>query len=208
MLDHRPEAEYSQAITPWGRANSVQRYPKGIRSYGTPSHGGFCVPLKLADTMPEHLREIGERTGTGVWFEEDCGWSAVPTAFAECFTVEEIGHATSTLKSWYPSAFEQHYEIELKPGESFVKDERAWKEAHRDDWVVVSALRSTKHPGYTRCHAVLGGNHTMDSEYQYYLVKSDRYAQREKSHVIDTKGGDIEVTKQWFDEAWSSCYAK
>jgi len=220
--EREPDSEPSQANTPWGKAHYVTRFPKGIRTYSTAGHGGFCVPLKLADEhMPRVLREIGDRRLNGVWFEEDCEWGAVVAAFPSYFTKSSVAAAMQTLANWHPDAYEAHYGVTLTDEESTKKAERSFYRDNENAWIVRSALSSKTVRGYALCIAEIGGGMTggvargevsyADPKMypvQHYLVSTKRYDARETNgHVIDTTAGDIEVTAMWFKEAWDACYA-
>tara|TARA_Y100000034_G_scaffold122670_1_gene168437 strand:+ start:330 stop:998 length:669 start_codon:yes stop_codon:yes gene_type:complete len=221
MLTEHPPSERSAAPTPWGKADVVARYPRGIRSYSTPSHGGFCVPLRLADEhMPRVLREIGDRQSNGVWFEEDCDWAAVVAAFPTLFPKREVAEAMTTLANWQPDAFETHFGVILTDDESFKKAERSFYREADGRWIVRSALSSKTVKDYVLCIAEIGGGMTggvARGEITYsdhktypeahYLVHRERYDARGRfGHLIDTSEGDIEVTPMWFKEAWKACY--
>jgi len=136
--------------TPWGAAQTADRYQKGITFYTTSSHGGFKVCATLNVQIPEYMRDAGG------WYEEDCDWSVVATIFpaaiaayfARCEaeghkwwgaasaqekTAEDLAHARQTLRSWKPEAYERFYGVTLQPGESYIKDERA-KNGGRLPW--------------------------------------------------------------------------
>jgi hypothetical protein len=69
--------------------------------------------------MPDHLRlDDG-------WYEEDCDYALVVTAFPDRFTEKMRESAKRTLKDWRPDAYEAEYGVTLVPGESYTKDARA-----------------------------------------------------------------------------------
>jgi hypothetical protein len=102
--------------TPWGRSDSSTRVARGIVFYDTPSHGGYHVAPTVNATMPDHLRLADG------WYEEDCDWSRVVTAFPETFTAKDREAAEHTLRNWCPAAWEVHYGRALVAGESFMRD--------------------------------------------------------------------------------------
>lgn len=105
--------------TPWGPSQHAERVTRGITFYGTAGHGGYKVSAKLNASMPGHLRlDDG-------WYEEDCDWSLVVTAFPQHFDDKTREAAKRTLKAWKPEAYEAEYGVTLAPGESYMKDARA-----------------------------------------------------------------------------------
>ena len=170
--------------TPWGVADYAREYAAGIVFYGTPSHGGFKLSAERLVRMHPALRE------TDGWFEEDCDWAKVAFAFPECFTDEQHEAAIRALKDWYPDEYEVVTGETLAPGDSHIKDQRLFHERHAQDWVVISAIRSDRHPGMVECIAALGGKRgewgRSDPEKRRYLVSDAEYDRRgEFDFVID-----------------------
>ena len=170
--------------TPWGVADYAREYAAGIIFYGTPSHGGFKLSAERLVRMHPALRE------TDGWFEEDCDWAKVAFAFPECFTDEQHEAAIRALKDWYPDEYEVVNGETLAPGDSHIKDQRLFHERHAQDWVVISAIRSDRHPGMVECIAALGGKRgewgRSDPEKRRYLVSDAEYDRRgEFGFVID-----------------------
>ena len=159
--------------TPWGVADYAREYAAGIVFYGTPSHGGFKLSAERLVRMHPALRE------TDGWFEEDCDWAKVAFAFPECFTDEQHEAAIRALKDWYPDEYEVVTGETLAPGDSHIKDQRLFHERHAQDWVVISAIRSDRHPGMVECIAALGGKRgewgRSDPEKRRYLVSDAEY---------------------------------
>lgn len=127
--------------TPWGVAQTSERYVRGITAYTTASHGGFHVCPTLNAQVPVYMRI---RDG---WYEEDCDWAIVATMFPDAFrkhaperAEKTLAAARDTLRNWRPEAYEYFYSVTLAPGESIVKDERAFYAAHALDWLAVSAF--------------------------------------------------------------------
>ena len=109
--------------TPWGSADFATDYTEGVTFYTTPSHGGFHVSRARTAEMPAHLRNAAG------WYEEDCEWAKVATAFPTLFTEKDLEAAERTLKNWCPNVWERHYGRKLLPGESYIRDNplpRAW----------------------------------------------------------------------------------
>ena len=88
--------------TKWGKAQTSKRHGVGIMAYTTSSHGGFHVSPKLNAQIPSYLRrEDG-------WYEEDCDWCLVVTAFPDRFPHDRVAGALDTLECWHQVAFKIH----------------------------------------------------------------------------------------------------
>ena len=120
--------------TPWGRAQYGYKYGPGVNSYGCAGHGGFKVAAGKLKKMHPALAAVGGDDG---WFEEDCDWAAVAVAFPEMFTQKDVDYALESLIRWNPDAYEGFSGVTLEQGESPVKDERVWKEAHHNSFIAV-----------------------------------------------------------------------
>jgi hypothetical protein len=165
--------------TPWGAADYEKLYAEGVVFYGAPSHGGFKLDAERNAKVHPLLRE---RSG---WYEEDCAWSKVAFTFPEIFSEKDRVAAVATLKDWYPDAYEAIAVVQLAPGESVVKDERRFHQAHADDWVAISAITSGRHPGMIECVAAKGGARGQVPE-RRYLVSQEEYRNRGRfGFVID-----------------------
>src|SRR3546814_5707563 len=81
------------------------------------------------------------------WYEEDCEWSKVAIGLPDLFTDYERRHADRTFRDYYPECCEAVHGRALEPGESFANDRRLFREAHAQDWVVVSAITSKEQIG-------------------------------------------------------------
>ena len=110
--------------TPWGCADHVEKYRRGIIWYSTPSHGGFHLCKTLNERVPPYMREPSG------WYEEDCDWAIVATVFPDAFLEHEgpekgtksIEAAKRTLQNWHPDLFEKWYGTTLAAGESYIRD--------------------------------------------------------------------------------------
>ena len=58
-------------ITPWGRADHVERLAYGIVRVSTPSHGGYYVPVAVRSRIPEHRQQHATTWAGPGWYEED-----------------------------------------------------------------------------------------------------------------------------------------
>ncbi|WP_054313303.1 hypothetical protein [Mesorhizobium sp. 1M-11] len=159
----------SRARTPWGTSQGTTVYADGVAFHSTASHGGFHLsPDRNAKVHP--LLRAG-----AAWYEEDCHWAAVAHAFPELFTDSEMASAESTIRNWYPEAWEAIHGKVLLPGQSSTKDEREFQKRHVDDWIVVSAIRSDHEPGFTEVVATMGGDRSGKRGTRRYLVPSEEY---------------------------------
>lgn len=113
--------------SPWGAVQSTTVVADGIISVSTASHGGIKLDAEHQALMPEHWRKEGG------WYEEDCNWclpfiifqADILTHGDEC-AVRTIRHSrhVEILKDWHPDLYEEWFKTTLKPGESFIKDDR------------------------------------------------------------------------------------
>jgi len=170
----------SSASTPWGGAQSATAYAEGIVEYATASHGGFHLSPERNAAVHPTLRSEGG------WYEEDCGWAAVAITFPDLFTAFEQRCAETTLKDWFPDAWEVIFEAVLGPGDSYEKDRHAFAAAHVADWVVISAIRSADHAHMIEVVATLGGRRDPHAEERRFLVPTVEYeADRRFGFVVD-----------------------
>ena len=101
----KPErkTECVTTATPWGKADMVTRYARGINFYSTPGHGGFHLSAKMNKRVPVELRE---QSFAGLalkgWYEEDCDAYIVIVTFSEYFTPEEVEKARVALANYLP----------------------------------------------------------------------------------------------------------
>ncbi|MBV5262618.1 hypothetical protein J3S89_01025, partial [Pinisolibacter sp. B13] len=170
----------SSASTPWGGAQSAILYAEGIVEYATASHGGFHLSPERNAAVHPTLRSEGG------WYEEDCGWAAVAITFPDLFTAFERRCAETTLKDWFPDAWEAISDTVLGPGASYQRDRRAFAAAHVADWVVISAIRSVDHARMVEVVATLGGRRDPRAEERRFLVSAAEYeVDRPFGFVVD-----------------------
>jgi hypothetical protein len=165
--------------TPWGPSQEATLYAQGVVAHTTASHGGFLLSPERNAKVHRLLRS---RDG---FYEEDSAWAAVAVTFPDLFTSVERRSAEATLKDWEPDAWEAMSGTVLAPGDSHVKDRRAFEREHADDWVVISALRSDHYPGMTEVIATRGGRRDHDPGERRFLVPSTEYQVRRFDFVID-----------------------
>lgn len=177
-------SESCKTATPWGAAQHVDRYVKGMNSYSTASHGGFKVSVALNDKIPAILRnEKG-------WYEEDCEWAKIAFSLPQFFTDFEKKHAERTMISSYPDEYEAITGKVIPEGQSPTKDRALFEKRNADNWVVISAGRADDHEGMTKVTATKGGKRSEYNkppvEEKQFLVPSDEYgAKWAKGFVID-----------------------
>lgn len=167
------------ASTPWGGSQGATVYAEGIVAHSTASHGGFHLSAECNAQVHPMLR------AEGGWYEEDCAWAIVAITFPQLFTSFERRCAESTLKDWWPDAWETIFGTILAPGESYEKDRRAFEIEHANSWVVISAIRSNQHAGMVEVIATRGGRRDDVAEEQRFLVPSDEYDIGRFGFVVD-----------------------
>lgn len=165
--------------TPWGWSQMATVYAEGVVSHVTASHGGFHLSPERNAQVHTALRS------SDCYYEEDCCWAAVAITFPDLFTGYERRIADATCKTWQPDAWEAIHGVVLAPGQSHVKDRRAFERDHTHDWVVKSALRSDQHPEMTEVIATRGGNRGNGAEERRFLVPSSEYEVGRFGFVID-----------------------
>ena len=167
-----------RAMTPWGPAQQSRIYGEGVIEHSTADHGGFHL-----DVTRNALVDRRWRDEEG-WYEEDSQWAIVAATFSELFTTSERASADKTLRHSEPDAYEAIFGLVLEPGQSRVKDERAFKRDHTADWIVVAAITSSQEPGFVECIATLGGDRLSKAE-RRFLVPAGEYEIGPFGFVID-----------------------
>jgi hypothetical protein len=167
--------------TPWGSVQYIQYIAEGIQHVSTAGHGGIKLDRKRNSAMPEYLR------CEGGWYEEDCDWAKVAVVYPSGFTPKQQESAKNTLQHWCPEGFEAFFQCTILPGHSHVKDEKAFQEAHKNDWVVVAASgdwHANVPKGFVGVTARLGGKTVFygdeKPEERYFLVPDAEYDNRSK----------------------------
>ena len=127
--------------SPWGSIEHATRYGEGTWFVGTSGHGGLKLDPARNQAMPDALRLAGG------CYEQDIEWSRVAVANPSMFTAREVREATRTMRNWHPEAWEAFSGTVLQPGESHVKDRRAFMAAHEHDLLGVSAIVIAHHVG-------------------------------------------------------------
>jgi hypothetical protein len=170
-------SEGCKTNTPWGQADGVDRYVKGLNRYNTPGHGGFKVAATLNARIPEILRNADG------WYEEDSEWAKIAFALPEFFTDFEKKHALSTVINWYPDEYEALTGKIIPEGQSQEKDKKLFTARNADNWVVISASSSKEHEGMVETWATKGGHRKEwngpEIEEKRFLVPSTDYNSRQ-----------------------------
>jgi hypothetical protein len=170
--------------TPWGRSQYSKQHGRGIVFYGTAGHGGFHVSKTLNAQMPDGLRQ---QSG---WYEEDGEWAKVALAFPDRFEQKDIEAAKSTIKNGYPDAYEKLFNVVIPPGESRVKDQRAFLAEHANDLLTVAAWGSWHEAvpkGMVGVAAQVGGrpeDARIERESRYFLVPAEEYEKRNRNGLV------------------------
>jgi hypothetical protein len=169
----------AHASTPWGPSQGAVRYGEGVVFHSTSGHGGFHLSAERNAKVHPLLRHGGG------WYEEDAAWAAVATAWPDLFTGLEQRQADETLRHSWPDAWEAIHGRVLHLGESRFRDAEAFARAHAQDWVVISAIYSDHHPGFTEVVATRGGRRDQQAEERRFLVPSAEYKVGPFGFVID-----------------------
>lgn len=172
--------------TLWGHPQDRIECLPGIWWVSTSSHGGYCVSSEREAAIPAHLNQ-------GIYYEEDCDWALLHLAFPELNEAhskdtDEIRKSVEkTVRDWHPTAYEKHFGRKLKPGESYINDQRQLQHQNRNRWVVVSAFGSWHKncpEGMVLVCATLGGKRTHGLEERWYLIPEKEYDDRTGSFVV------------------------
>jgi hypothetical protein len=147
--------------------------------HSTPGHGGFHLTADRNAQVHSLLRSAGG------WYEEDAAWAAVATAWSDLFTGLESRQAEETLRHSWPDAWEAIKGQALRPGESRTRDGEAFAREHAKDWVMISAIYSDQHRGFTEVIATRGGRRDPQSEERRFLLPSGEYKVGRFDFVID-----------------------
>lgn len=169
----------AHANTPWGPSQGAVRYGEGVVFHSTSGHGGFHL------TADRNAQVLSLLRSAGGWYEEDAAWAAVATAWPDLFTGLERRQAEETLRHSWPDAWEAIHGRALEPGESRTRDGEAFARDHANDWVVISAIYSDQHRGFTEVIATRGGRRDPKSEERRFLVPSADYKVGAFGFVID-----------------------
>lgn len=161
-----------QIPTPWQKSQTRTRYADGIEAVTCSGHGGILLsPEMNALVDPEWRNPQGA-------YEEDQCWAIVAFTFPDIFTQYEMKHAVQTLKNDFPSTYERLTGTILALEESESKRRHAFFEEHKDDLIVISAVRSKHDASKLLCSAAVGGRGVDPQRLPHttsYLVDLDEY---------------------------------
>lgn len=170
---------HSRVHTPWGTSQGATIYAEGVVCHSTAGHGGFHLSAERNCMVHPMLRVPGG------YYEEDEAWAIVAITFPDLFTSFERRCAEKTLKDSWPDAWEAIFATALQPGESVEKDRRTFEREHATEWIVVSAIASSRQKGFVECVATPGGKRGPGAEERRFLVPSDEYKVGRFGFVID-----------------------
>lgn len=168
----------SRAHTPWGASQGATLYAEGIERHSTAGHGGFKLSAERNRKVHPTLRSKGG------WYE-DAEWAIVAITFPHLFTAFERRCAERTIKNSWPDAWETIFGTVLALGESHEKDRRSFALTHANDWIVISAITSSRCEGFVECVATPGGRRGAGTEERRFLVPSSEYEVGRFGFVID-----------------------
>lgn len=169
----------SRASTPWGASQGATVYGEGVLFHSTASHGGFHLsPDRNAAVHPKLQSASG-------FYEEDGDWAAVAFAWPALFTALERRQAEESLRHNHPEAWEAIHGRALHPGESRERDRQSFARDHAKDWVVISAIYSDQHRGFTEVVATRGGQRDPSVEERRFLIPSAEYKSGPFGFVVD-----------------------
>lgn len=176
--------ESSRTSTPWGQADQVVRYTRGLNSYCTPRHGGFKVSEALNMSIPEMLRNADG------WYEEDSEWAKVAFALPQHFTDHEIQKAHENLINYYPNEYEALTGKVIEEGQSSTRDETLFHTRNAGNWVAISAINSDEEEGMVLVTATMDGQRERHDgpsvEEKRFLVPNEEYRSRSRfGFVVD-----------------------
>jgi len=119
------------------------------------------------------------------WYEEDCDWCLVVIAFSGDFLkkygqdkwADIYNNAIRTMRDWHPERYEQYFNIELKPGESRIKDDRLFKERNHSNYIVIAAWSGTGswHKEIPAGMVGVCAKRNSDEAEGYFLVPKSEY---------------------------------
>ena len=184
---------YEHMRTPWGAAQTARVLIDGIGQVSTAGHGGFKLSKERNAQVPLYMRQPSG------WYEEDCE-VAIPLVVFDAdlrrdgpaWLVESLDKypPAQTIANYWPDWYERYFNVKLKPEESHVLRERAFKAEHANDYVAVSAFGDWQKgvpKGMVGVHATLGESRQEPawSNGKWFLVPAEEYQARNGSFVID-----------------------
>lgn len=157
--------------TPWGMSHSKTKYARGINFYSCAGHGGIILSAGMNAKVPEYARNPNRA------YEEDIDWAIVVTFFPEHFNTKMREDAFSTVKNWLPEIWERRYGVELKPGESYIKDRNAEEERNSHKYTVTSAWGDWQN-NVPKGMVGVSATKRATGEAKFFLVANEEYEKR------------------------------
>lgn len=171
-MNHRTPPAVSSS--PWDAVQECTKLDDGVFWVSTAGHGGLMIDKPTASALlSEPARRHGMDWGNFICYEEDCQCSIVffdrPAILEAWFmkrcerpaTPDDHDKNTDSVKNWEWRYYEERTGITLQPGESYIKDEMLFYQAHAEDWLGVSATGgSSWEPvpeGFVKVTAAKGG---------------------------------------------------
>ncbi|WP_159599788.1 DUF7007 domain-containing protein [Agromyces humi] len=149
--------------TPYGAADHIEHVADGIVFAGTPSHGSYKLSKERNAAIPAPLRRS--------WYEEDAESSIVQMFHPDAFPAVDQAAAEQSVKDWFPNEYEAATGRELLVGESHLRDEQRWTEAHFDDLVSHGVQGDPDRPGYV----IVGVRHRGQDTNRRFRVPIDEH---------------------------------
>jgi len=166
--------------TPWGSAQYIKPFGRGIGECGTAGHGGVRVSRALAEKtmLPAVLKQAIVRKDY-YWFEEDCAYSLVVLSFPERFEEKAHEYAHAAAKNWFPDEYTLLTGNAVALEESHTLQRRKFEAETRDRFVVCSASGDWKEGVPAGMVEVLA-KRASDGARVTALVPADEYQTRGK----------------------------
>lgn len=182
------EVEITIKRSPWGEVDCQMFVAEGINFVTTPGHGGFKLDRKQNQQIPQCFRR---KAG---WYEEDCEAAIVIFFFPTFFSEKERQEAIASMMNYEWEAWEKHFNVTLKPGQSPGKDRHLFDIENAGNFVGKAAWGSWHEDVPTGMVGVCARRQTDGAE-KYFLVPSDEYDQRRFGFVIDESRHQLWPTK-------------
>lgn len=169
--------------SPWGTVDQVHLVAEGIWSVSTAGHGGLKLDAGRNSKVPQYMRSPGG------WYEEDCEWSIPVVVHGASFPEELVKKALETLRNWFPDQYQAYTGESPRDGESFVLDERRFRERHVGDYIARAAWgdwHDAVPSGMVAVYATVGGAGDEGGTGAYFLVPAPEYQERGRfGFVVD-----------------------
>lgn len=166
--------------TPWGSAQYVKTFGRGIAECGTASHGGVRVSRGLAEkVMLAAVLKQAIKQGGYYWFEEDCAYALVVLTFPDRFEEKHHEYAHNAGKNWYPELYTLITGKPVALEESYTLQKRKFEAETHDRFVVRSASGDWKE-GVPKGMVEVLARRASDGAEKTELLPADEYKTRGK----------------------------